>query len=235
MDAAVGPPRTSLADYVLEVLREQIATGELAPGAHLRETELAERLDVSRGPIREALAMLKIEGTIELRRHRGAFVSILTSEDVEEVHSLRESIEVLAARRAATRITPAQVARLDEILDLMKVTSGAVEPQEAVRLDLAFHDVIYDAADHLRLRRVWTSIRSQVFFFLYTRNLNFPDFPTVGFPEHNELRDAVCGGDPERAGRATAAHLSGAYTRLRQLDLPTRQEAAAGGRPGRAG
>jgi DNA-binding GntR family transcriptional regulator len=230
MDSTIGPPRTSLADYVVEILRERIATGELAPGAHLRETELAEGLDVSRGPVREALAMLEAEGTIEIRRHRGAFVSILTKEDVEEVHTLREAIEVLAARRAADRITVDQVAQLDDILEVMKVTSGAVEPQEAVRLDLAFHDVIYEASDHVRLRRVWTSIRSQVSFFLYTRNVNFPDFPTVGFPEHNELRDALCSGDPGLAGAAAGEHLRGAYTRLSQLDLPTRLEADAGKR-----
>lgn len=227
MDSVVGPPRTSLAEYVLGVLRERIATGELAPGEHLRETELAQELDVSRGPIREALAMLETEGSIEIRRHRGAFVSVLTKEDVEEVHTLREAIEVLAASRAATRIASDHVAEMDRILEAMKVTSGSVEPQEAVRLDLAFHDVIYEAADHVRLRRTWTSIRSQVFFFLYTRNVNFPDFPTVGFPEHNDLRDALCSEDPERAGAAAAEHLRGAYTRLGQLDLPTRLEADA--------
>lgn len=220
-----GPPRTSLSEYVVQVLRERLATGQLAPGEHLRETELAEELDVSRGPVREALAMLEAEGAIEIRRHRGAFVSVLTSEDVDEVHTLREAIEVLAAERAATRMSEEHIAELDRILAAMKVTSGSVEPQEAVRLDLSFHDVMYDAADHVRLRRVWRSIRSQVSFFLYTRNVNFPDFPTVGFPEHKELRDALCSGDPAHARSAAAEHLSGAYTRLSQLDLPSRREA----------
>ncbi len=224
ISSADGPPRTSLSEYVVQVLRDRLATGLLAPGEHLRETELAEELDVSRGPIREALAMLEAEGAIEIRRHRGAFVSVLTTEDVDEVHTLREAIEVLAAERAATRMTAEHIAELDRILAAMKVTSGSVEPQEAVRLDLSFHDVMYEAADHERLRRVWRSIRSQVSFFLYTRNVNFPDFPTVGFPEHNQLRDALCSGDPAHARAAAASHLSGAYTRLSQLDLPHRSE-----------
>lgn len=227
MDDVVGPPRTSLADYVLQVLRERIATGQLAPGEHLRETELADELDVSRGPVREALAMLEAEGNIEIRRHRGAFVSILTKEDVEEVHTLREAIEVLAAQRAATRLAPDHEAEMRRILAAMEVTSGSVAPQEAVSLDLAFHDVMYDASDHLRLSRVWISIRSQVSFFLYTRNVNFPDFPTVGFAEHEELRAALCSGDPARAGAAAAEHLRGAYTRLSQLDLPDRETVVA--------
>ena len=222
MAIPVGPPRASLTDYVVEVLRERLARGRLSPGEHLREADLANELLVSRGPVREAFALLEAEGLLEIRRHRGAFVSVLTNEDVEEVHTLREANEVLAASRAATRLTDEHVQRFDAILEQMKVTSGSVAPEDAVRLDLAFHDVIYDAAQHLRLKRVWISLRSQVSFFLYTRNVNFPDFPTVGYPEHKALRDALCCGDPETARAAAAEHLSGAYTRLSQLDLPQR-------------
>lgn len=222
IDTTSGPPRTSLSDYALEVLRERLATGVLRPGDHLAEPELAEDLQVSRGPIREALLRLQAEGQIEIRRHKGAFVSELTTQDVEEVHTLREAIEQLAAERAAIRLTDAHTTQFDQILEAMKVTSGDVEPQEAVHLDLSFHDLIYEAADHVRLLRTWGSIRSQVSFFLYTRNVNFPDFPTVGFREHKELRDALCSRDPDLARGAAAEHLRGAYTRLSQLDLPPR-------------
>ncbi|WP_043349045.1 GntR family transcriptional regulator [Beutenbergia cavernae] len=215
-----APPRTSLGEYVVRELRERIATGELRPGEHLRETELAAALNVSRGPVREAFAILEAEGQVEIRRHRGAFVSVLTRRDVEEVHTLRTAMEALAAERAATRLTPAHFAEMDRVLEAMKGTSGSVAPQEAVALDLAFHDVIYDAADHARLQRVWTSLRSQVSFFLHTRNVNFPDFPTVGFSEHFELREALAGGDPAVARAAAEKHMTGAYSRLSQLELP---------------
>lgn len=210
-------PRTTLADYVVGVIREKTASGELRPGEHLRKAELAAALGVSRGPVREALAILEAEGQVEIRRHRGAFVSILTQRDVDEVHTLRAAIEALAAERAVTRLTGAHLAEMDRLLEAMKVTSGSVAPQEAVHLDLAFHDVIYDAADHARLSRVWTSIRSQVSFFLHTRNLHFP---TVGFPEHHELRTVLSQGDPAAARAAVEKHMNGAYSRLRQLELP---------------
>ncbi len=214
-------PRTTLADYVVEVIRAKTASGELRPGQHLREAELAAALGVSRGPVREALALLEAEGQVEIRRHRGAFVSVLTQQDVEEVHTLRAAIETLAAERATTRLRDEHLAEMDRILEAMKGTSGSVAPQEAVHLDLAFHDVIYAAADHARLSRVWTSIRSQVSFFLHTRNLNFPDFPTVGYPEHHELRIVLSQGDPAAARVAVEKHMTGAYSRLRQLELPS--------------
>lgn len=214
------PPRESLSGYVVTHLRELLATGALAAGAHLREMDIAAELQVSRGPVREAFAQLELEGLLELRRHRGAFVSELTKQDVEEVHTLRQSIEELAAARAATRLTDEHRRRMDAILEAMKGASGSVAPQEAVRLDLAFHDVIYDAAEHQRLHRVWASLRSQVSFLLYTRNINFPDFPTVGFPEHDEFRRALASGDPEVARAAASHHMVGSVERLGTLDLP---------------
>ena len=223
-NARPKPPRTSLGDYAVQVIRDMITSGELAPGQHLRLAELAEALDVSPGPVREALHLLEAEGQVEIRRHRGAFVSVLTQQDVEEVHTLRAVVEALAGERAATRLTKAHLAEMDRVLEAMKTTSGSVQPQEAVRLDLEFHDIIYDAADHARLLRVWTSIRSQVSFFLLTRNINFPDFPTVGYPEHHQLRMVLSQGDPTAAHAAVERHMSGSYSRLSQLDLPNRQE-----------
>lgn len=212
--------RAALAEYVVGVIREKTASGELRPGEHLRESELAAALGVSRGPVREAFAILQADGQVEIRRHRGAFISILTQRDVEEVHTLRAAIETLAAERAVTRLTEAHLAEMDRLLEAMKVTSGSVAPQEAVFLDLAFHDVIYDAADHARLSRVWMSIRGQVSYFLHTRNLNFPDFPTVGFPEHHELRTVLSQGDPAAARAAVGKHMTGSYSLLKQLELP---------------
>ena len=87
-------------------------------------------------------------------------------------------------------------------------------------MDLQFHDIIYSSCEHQRVQRVWTSIRSQVSFFLHTRNLNFPDFPTVGYPEHHELRTVLSQGDPVAARVAVEKHMTGAYSRLRQLELP---------------
>lgn len=216
-------PRTaqpSLSEVVLKVLRDMISKGVFKPGEHLKEAELATALHVSRGPVREALTQLEAEGHVELRRHRGAFVSTLTRVDVEEVHTLRAAIERLAAERACIRMGQTEWAAMDEVLAAMKAAKGDVSPEDAVRLDLQFHDIIYAACDHQRVQRVWTSIRSQVSFFLHTRNVNFPDFTAVGYSEHLELRLALSLGDPAAAREAVDKHLSGAYERLKKLDLP---------------
>jgi DNA-binding GntR family transcriptional regulator len=210
----------ALGHLVVNLLREMIVTGQLEPGAHLKEAELAAALRVSRGPVREALAQLEGEGHVELRRHRGAFVSTLTAVDIEEVYTLRAAIERLAAERACTRMGESEFAEMDSVLEQMKAAKVAVAPEEAVRLDLQFHDVIYTACDHQRVQRVWRSIRSQVAFFLHTRNVKFPDFPHPGYRDHLELRTALSLADPEVARQAVDTHLSGALKKLKLLDLP---------------
>ncbi len=214
------PSQPSLGNGVLTILREMISTGQFTPGQHLKEAELAAALNVSRGPVREALTQLEAEGHVELRRHRGAFVSTLTRVDVEEVHTLRTAIERLAGERACTRMGDAEFAAMDAVLAEMKAATEEITPADAVRLDLSFHDIIYAACDHERVQRVWTSLRSQVSFFLHIRNVNFPDFTSVGHSEHLELRNALSLGDPAAACAAVEKHLSGAYERLKKLDLP---------------
>jgi DNA-binding GntR family transcriptional regulator len=209
----------ALGELVVNLLREMIVTGQFEPGAHLKEAELAAALRVSRGPVREALAQLEGEGHVELRRHRGAFVSTLTAVDVEEVYTLRAAIERLAAERACIRMGEAEFAEMDSVLEQMKSAKVAA-PEEAVRLDLQFHDIIYAACAHHRVQRVWSSIRSQVSFFLHARNVDFPDFPSIGYPEHFKLRTALSLADPGIARHAVDAHLSGAFERLKRLDLP---------------
>jgi DNA-binding GntR family transcriptional regulator len=214
------PAQPSLSDIVVEVLRKMISQGHFKPGQHLKEAELATALKVSRGPVREALTQLEAEGHVELRRHRGAFVSQLTRVDVEEVHTLRTAIERLAAERACVRMGTIEFAAMDAVLAEMRAAGADAKPEEVVRLDLQFHDILYASCDHQRVQRVWTSIRSQVSFFLHTRNVAFPDFATVGHSEHLELRDALALADPAAARQAVDEHLSGAYERLKKLDLP---------------
>lgn len=210
----------SLGDAVLAALRDMIAAGNFQPGEHVKEADIALALNVSRGPVRDAFTQLASEGHIELRPHRGAFMAVLSQADVEEVHSLRLAIEQLAAQRACTRMGTAEFAEMDAVLEEMQAMSGEVNPHDAVQLDLRFHDLIYQHSGHQRVQRVWTSLRSQVSFFLHTRNVHYPDFTHVGHSEHLELRRALGAGDPDVAREAVSQHLAGGYERLKKLPLP---------------
>ncbi|MCU1572472.1 MAG: transcriptional regulator, GntR family [Micrococcaceae bacterium] len=212
--------RTTLGEAVLAALHDMIAAGNFQPGEHLKEADLALALNVSRGPIRDAFTQLASEGHIVLRPHRGAFMTVLSQADVEEVHSLRLAIEQLAAQLACVRMGEEEFAVMDAVLGEMELISGDVEPRDAVRLDLRFHDLIYQFSGHQRVQRVWSSLRSQVSFFLHTRNVHYPDFVHVGHSEHLELRNALSIRNPDVARAAVSKHLAGAYERLKKLPLP---------------
>jgi DNA-binding GntR family transcriptional regulator len=209
----------ALSKNVVDILREMITNGTLAAGEHLKEAEIAETLGVSRGPVREALAQLENEGHVELRRHRGAFVSRLTRRDVHEVYSLRLALERLAVERAATHMTADQLAQLDDVLERMRLVTEDYTPEQAVELSLAFHDLVYEAADHARLSRSWLFIRSHVAFFLHTRNAHHHDFLDVGYKEHKLIRDVLAAGDAAKAVSLIEEHIQGPYTYL-LADLP---------------
>lgn len=210
------PPVSSpaLSETVVETLRETIARGGFAPGQHLREAELAEALRVSRGPIREALTQLEREGLVLLRRHRGAQVVELSPSDIEEIYTLRLALERLAAARAATSATAQHFEAFDRVLERMARLREDYEPREAATLDVEFHDIVYDAAEHSRLSRSWQQIRSQVYVFLYSRSLVRHDFDEIAFSEHTQIRQVLASGQPDAAVTVVEEHLGGAYRRL---------------------
>ncbi|MBB5785507.1 GntR family transcriptional regulator [Jiangella mangrovi] len=221
LSEVMGPlaMQPALSKNVVDTLREMITSGTLEAGQHLKETEIASSLGVSRGPVREALTQLANEGHVELRRHRGAFVRRLTRRDVHEVYSLRLALERLAAERAAQHITPRQLAQFDEVLDRMRAVTDDYTPDEAAALSLAFHDLVYEAANHSRLMQSWLFIRSHVALFLRTRNAAHHDFVDVGYKEHKLIRDVLAAGDSARAVTLIEEHIQRPYSYL-LADLP---------------
>ena len=207
-------PSPALSATVVPAIRQMITTGVLPQGSHLREAELATALGMSRGPVREALVELAREGLVVLRRHRGAQVITLTTEDAEEVYTLRRALERLAIERACGRLTAQDLAELDAVLDRMRELDADYSPGLAVELDLAFHDVLVRAAAHARLERSWQQIRSQIAMFLHERHQARRDFHEIAHPEHLAIRDIAATGAPAAAVAAIENHLVGAYDRL---------------------
>jgi DNA-binding GntR family transcriptional regulator len=154
-----GPGKVLRPFGVLERLRALILTGEYGPEERLIEEQLAERLGVSRTPVRQALTMLEAEGLVEIAPHRGATVCSFSFEDVWDIYDLRAVLEGHAARRAAGRIEGPELERLRELADGMEGLAGRFEDHEEeiralVALNQEFHGTIVEASRNRRLQRL---------------------------------------------------------------------------------
>ena len=207
---AVAPARRrGLADEVADRIRDAIFNGGYAPGTQLREVELAAAMDVSRGPVREALLRLEREGLVRSEWHRGATVTDLTPDDVAELDSLRGALEALAVQRVTEHATDADLDRIDHAVALM---DRAADEHEMVRADLAFHDAVYAAAHHRRLAEAWAAIRNQVHLFLLTRiTLSTTDYLAHIPAEHRELAGTLRARNAGTALTAFAEHRRHAF------------------------
>jgi DNA-binding GntR family transcriptional regulator len=134
-----------MADEVADCVREAIYAGVYAPGAPLREVELATVLRVSRGPVREALLRLEREGLVCSEWHRGTTVTTLSAEEVDELYSLRDVLEGLAVQRLIRHASDAELQAVGAAADRM---DGAADKHTTVQQDLDFHDAVFAAAHH---------------------------------------------------------------------------------------
>ncbi len=211
------PEKRALSDDVASRLRAAILSGAFTPGERLREEALARALGVSRGPVREALAELERQGLVVINRNRGAVVAQLSRNDLEELHTMRLAIEELAIRRAAESSDPEAIAIMHAHIDAMQeaIDRGITE-QEAAELDLEFHDAIYDAANHRRLRDAWTILRPQIHVLLLSRNVASDDFKAILVVGHQDLLDSIVASDPDQATERIREHLGVSYERVSQ-------------------
>ncbi len=211
----VPPQKQSLADDIVNRLREAIFGGQLAPNERLREETLAEFLQVSRGPIREALSQLEREGLVIKEPNKGARVARLSRRDLDEVHSLRLALEQLAIRQVVRLAESRHIEELQAIVNAMTAAlERGITPQEAARLDIQFHEVLYKASAHQRLYKFWAMLRPQIHVFLLSRNVANPDFSDHIIPGHQAIVDAIRNRDEARAISVIQGHLQAAYERI---------------------
>lgn len=193
-------------------IRKAIVQGELQAGDQLREQELAERLGVSRTPVREALNLLSAEGLVVLERYRGGHVARFTEDDVYEIWKLRAQLEGYAAGRAATRITEAQLERMVALqVEMERVfeRSGWYDSVlEFDELNSEFHAVVAEAADSPRLEGILH--HSLDFPAAVLRQYAEPldDRTRRTFRQHRELIDALRMRNPDWAEAQMSAHLA---------------------------
>lgn len=216
-------PRRGLADHAADAIRAAIFSGEIQLGERLIEEDLAERLNVSRGPVREAFVRLAEEGLVHLERHRGATVSRLSVEEVHEIYSLRVALERLAVERACESATADDLADMHAVLRQFAQLQPPPDPSRVAELDVAFHDALFRAAHHERLFGAWRVLRSQIRLYLDRRATGTEDLD-AWLASHEQLVLLVERRLPEEAKQAVETHIDGAYRKL--LGLPERPAAA---------
>jgi DNA-binding GntR family transcriptional regulator len=200
-------PPGSKAEYVHEVLRTEIMSGQLSAGAAVPQDEIARRLGVSITPVREALRRLESEGLISYRPHRGATVAELSHDAARELYLLRSAIEGLCARLAADRLTNADLAALHALHERMVDEHAAGQVDNLAQHSRQFHDLIARAggpaflADHLS--SIWKSHPVPAESSLW----HHPDDATRFLAAHRELLAALKNRDAQRAERVMIEHL----------------------------
>jgi DNA-binding GntR family transcriptional regulator len=198
--------RSTLSANIAEILRENIVTGELAPGVRLIEAELARQLGVSRGPLREALRVLETEGLLENHPGRGSFVTQFSARDIREVYSLRSVLEEEAIRRAASNCSERDLDQLQAILDAMFKAAKDGDPSKVTDLDFEFHTLIWEIADHHLLKQTLQGITTQIRMFLAVQTHLYADLPE-GISDHQHLMESLKDQDGERGAQIMRTHL----------------------------
>jgi DNA-binding GntR family transcriptional regulator len=204
---SVLPPETrrvpSLQDFVRDGIKELIVEGEWAPGAHLVEAELANKLGVSRGPVREALRALAFEGWVDLRPRQGAFVHRPSTKEIRDFFSMRELLEVEAARLAA--IAGDEENRLGSLIAEATSPTASSDESSLYRANARFHEEVIRIGDNITLKEIWALFESRMRWY-------YAPLVTTRAPksweEHAAIAEAIRRRDPEEAGRLMREHVS---------------------------
>ena len=208
-------PRSSLALEVAKKLRREILTGHIKPGERILEQEISEVMKTSRGPVRDALIRLEHEGLVVREPNRSAVVASMTVDDVEEVCSLRLSLEILALRYSIDRAQEEDLQRLHLVVGLLdECLKDSFTLERAVDLDLRFHEEFVNSARHDRVLSMWQSIKPQIWFLIFSRNAFALENFREGSRSHAELVDSIERQDYETAKTNLTRHLQIDYAAL---------------------
>jgi len=191
---------------VFERLREAILTGYFRPGQRLVERELAEAMQISRTPIREALRKLEKEKLVTNIPYRGVFVSEVSAKTAREVYQVRMVLEGLATALAAARATPQDLALLRGIMEDLEKAVAEGRLEQVIEGNKRFHTAIAEIAGNEVLRDVLRGLQAHVSLLRVT-SLSQPGRPEATLKEHRAIYEAIAAGDPEQAEKLAADHV----------------------------
>ncbi|WP_285412720.1 phosphonate utilization associated transcriptional regulator [Variovorax sp. efr-133-TYG-130] len=204
---------SSLPMLMQEEIERLIMTGELPVGSRINESELSQRFNTSRGPIREALRALEEAGLVRNEKNRGVFVREIAFEEADEIYELREALEEVIGRRVALAIKPDGIERLRAMLDAMRSAAQAQDVEQYAQLNLQFHEILLDTAGSKKLTETYKRLVKELHLFRM-RALDSGGGLRVSADEHRAIVDAIASGNPDVAGQALRQHVAGSRARM---------------------
>lgn len=195
-----------LRDVVFKTLRQAILRGELKPGERLMEIKLANKLGVSRTPIREAIRKLELEGLVLMIPRRGAEVAEITEKSLNDVLEVRKALEELSVQLACERITPEQVEEMKMAAEDFRKVLKSGDVTKIAEADVKFHDIIFAATNNQRLITLLNNLREQMYRFRVEYLKQKECYPQL-LEEHDKLIALISGGEVEEACELMGCHI----------------------------
>jgi DNA-binding GntR family transcriptional regulator len=187
-----------------EQIESMITLGLLTPGSRLTETTLAERLGVSRGPIREALQQLAQDGFVDLRPRQGAFVHMPTRKEVQDFFDVRRALEAESARLAAANVEPRAVARMQAMIEEARMRLEHGDDPSAVHQKIRFHDEVTKVANNNMITDLLRNLERRSVWYRTPFELTLRK---KAWDEHQAILDAIANRNASLAMQLMSAHV----------------------------
>lgn len=195
-----------LRDVVFNTLRQAILIGELKPGERLMEIHLADRLGVSRTPIREAIHKLEREGLVTIVPRRGAEVAQITEKSMNDVLEVRRALDALCVELACDRITEEGLENLRAACDNFEQCVKTKDSKKIAQADVALHDIIVQATGNQRLIQLVNNLSEQMYRYRFEYIKDSSQHKTL-IEEHRIIYQSIVQKDKETAAEAARTHI----------------------------
>ncbi len=195
-----------LRDVVFYTLRQSILTGELKPGERLMEIHLADKLGVSRTPVREAIRRLELEGLVTMFPRRGAEVAQITEKSMCDVLEVRRTLDALCAELACDRITENGLACLKQACDYFEQCVGTKDTRKIAQADVSLHDIIVEATGNQRLIQLVNNLSEQMYRYRFEYIKDGSQHENL-IREHRIIYQSIVDKDKDTAASAAKTHI----------------------------
>ena len=208
----------SLRGRVFHKLREDILSGKYAEHEELKEVAIGEELGVSRTPVREAFRQLELEGLIQIIPNKGAYVTGITTKDIQDIYMMRSLLEGLCAKWATEHITKEQMEEMEENVYLAEFHAKKEHWEQMAELDNRFHEILYEASNSKKLEHLLKDFHQYV-LRVRKQTLASSGRGLASNEEHKQILEAIKAGNGDRAQELANNHIRRAYENMLEKNL----------------